>query len=311
MLQNYENVLREYVYNQTPIVKGNLSKKTLKTIYAQIDEEAANAERDDLIARALRVEIANSDINAQHEQAKNLVSFEEITKKLATRLLSVKNSTLEANVKSQELQSTKTAIELLNSANVSKLVAIQNILVTAGSYIHGRQREISNVNSMTAKDIRFALHSDFALYEQIFEDFGKVFKNAASASDLISEYNKLRPEGTPEMTEEKLKDIASSVDNIKQTCEDCRIWMERYRRISVVDALSEIGDAVQSPTIHSYIDEMFVKGGQRPVDMMAMEHLFGAADAVKDESIRLISHVVKKAKDIANDKTIDKAVEIL
>ena len=311
VLQNYENVLREYVYNQTPIVKGNLSKKTLKTIYAQIDEDAANAERDDLIARALRVEIANNDINAQHEQAKNLVSFEDITKKLATRLLSVKNSTLEANVKSQELQSTKTAIELLNSANVSKLVAIQNILVTAGSYIHGRQREISNINSMTAKDIRFALHSDFALYEQIFEDFGKVFKNAASASDLISEYNKLRPEGTPEMTEEKLKDIASSIDNIKQTCEDCRIWMERYRRISVVDALSEIGDAVQSPTIHSYIDEMFVKGGQRPVDMMAMEHLFGAADAVKDESIRLISHVVKKAKDIANDKTIDKAVEIL
>ena len=311
VLDRYKAALNDYVYNKNPLFNGNLNKATLKTLYAQIDDQAAYAERQDLIARALKAELDGFDVNAQHEEAKKLASFEDVTKKLATRLLSIRNSNLDPDVKSQQQESTNTAIELLNSANVAKVVAMQNIVVSAGSYVHTRARELRNRTSMSSKDIRFALHSDFALYEQIFEDFGKFLKSSTDRTTLVKEYNRLRPDGTAETTEDDLNDLASQIDNIKQTCEDCRLWMEKYRRSSVIDALAQIGDQVNSPTIHGYIESLFNPASERPVDMTALEHSFGAADAVKDEAIRLMAHMVKRAKDIANDKTIDRCADIL
>lgn len=311
VISKYEQVLRNYVYNKTPIYKGNLSKKMLKTMYSEVNDDVANAERIDLIAKAFRIETGDLNTNAQLEEYKKLSSFEDISMKLSTRLLSIKTADLDPNVRSQEIEFTKTAIELLNSANVAKIAAIQSILISAGSYIHQRLREVRNKQSMSAKEIRFALHSDFALYEQVLGDFNKFLKNAEDRAKYIEEYNRLKEDRSPEMTNDIVEQLVSTIDNTVTACRDGRELMEQYRRDSDVDALAEIGMQVNSPTIGSYLNAMFSPKAQRPVDMLSLEHSFGAADAVRDESIRLVAHMVKQAKDNAHFKSIDKAVKIL
>lgn len=310
-LSQYEHVIKNYVYNATTISSKNFSNKELKQLYQEIDGPLAFNQKMQMTAKALNASLNTYSINAQHEEAKQIASYEEISKKLSTKLLSIRSSNLSADEKSLQIESTKNSIELLNSANVAKYTAISNIVKKTGPYILSQLRQIRDNKNMSDKDLRFKLHSDFATYQTVFNDLAILIKNTEDKHKLINEYNSLVTNPSEQITMNDIDRLISQLDDLVQNCKDGKEILEVYRKNRVIDVLSKEGEQSKSPTIDKYIDIMYSLKQERPTDMLSFEASFGAADAVNDETVRLLAHIVKKATDTANDRSIEKAADLL
>lgn len=309
-LNEYQQIINDYINNVPQIKEGNiLEESDLKEYSKNIDYNALTF--DEAISAQNRLNFLLNNFESNNMNANN--AFDGVTRSLETRLLSIKNSILSEDRKAEEYQSTQTAIQMLDSSYVSTFVAMKNITDSVSAQLLRDIQELENkmntVGTISFEEYQYQMHSNFGTWEGVFDQFSTLYKNKSNVQQLLDEANSLLSANEPRITEDDVKNMLDTVNRVKNMCRDTMKTLSLLRNQKVKQELLSIGKKVNADDINDFVDAMYSTLPSLE-DIKDITKSFASADAIDIPGIRALTNIVNKAKDSAEEKAQDKALQL-
>ena len=321
-LKAYEKAFKNYIYNKPLITRGNISSKSgLMKMYDQISDRALFYDKylEDMKSFEKSFSIYKNN-NYMRTNRKKLdenkgetVSYDGIINKLQARLLAVQHSALSKEDRLKQAQATQSQIQLLNSETASKYIAVTSMLKYIGpKLIQDIESIIEARNSgeiLSDKELQYQKHDNLGVYYHVLNDMHSIIYTKEGVAQMLDEANRMVTKEEDKISADDIGRLIKDISELRDFAQTGLNIIENLILKSAARTIYNIGDSVESPTSDEYAINI-LKNVAFEQDITKLEALFSPADSVKNETIRLLAHMVGKVNRKADDKTAEKFVEL-
>lgn len=321
-LKAYEKAFKNYIYNKPLITRGNISSKSgLMKMYDQISDRALFYDKylEDMKSFEKSFSIYKNN-NYMRTNRKKLdenkgetVSYDGIINKLQARLLAVQHSALSKEDRLKQAQATQSQIQLLNSETASKYIAVTSMLKYIGpKLIQDIESIIEARNSgeiLSDKELQYQKHDNLGVYYHVLNDMHSIIYTKEGVAQMLDEANRMVTKEEDKISADDIGRLIKDISELRDFAQTGLNIIENLMLKSAARTIYNIGDSVESPTGDEYAINI-LKNVAFEQDITKLEALFSPADSVKNETIRLLAHMVGKVNRKADDKTLDKFIEL-
>lgn len=322
-LDEYSNRFNDYLLNKNRIIDGDLSTNSgLYKLYKSLSNTTISNEQYFEYRTQLNRQIQqlNSDNfihlnNPANEQSEeNAINrIQDVATNCADYLtLSLKalmSSRMPNLYKSTQKQILESQIQMFQLGYKTAYTAISQLLIQIQPQLIKEYQTLSNIynegKKISSDMYMYQYHDRFGTYARIFDDISKILESNEIKQILASQTNQ---SGTSQ--EAAVKEILRLHQQIK-TCRDvvtsAQNCLEQLLTRNIKSTMTKVGEDVHDVTMGEYLSQLEKITG----DTSAFFTTVGSIDRAKDNSLRVLFHLVNDAINKADIATFDKSVDLL
>lgn len=318
-LVSYQKALKDYIYNRHSVQSGIDIKSALKNNYN--DPVLQNADRsiDDAITlnnAKIAFETHNYSriqITVDREKIKS-VNWDKVISNLTSRLLALKSSQLQPDIKNKLTQSTRNQIQLLQSQTTSKYTAVSIMAYSLAQQILddvNRLQQIKNDHGrISDSDYQYQMNDNLGMYDIVLNDIYNIITEEGKQS-MVKEMNQLAVSDNEKIKEEDVDTLTSMIVHVRDLAKCGTNLLNSMLIDNVAFTMQQVGEEVQSPEVQNYINQLVNGELSFGQDVGWFTKMFGAADSINNEAIKTLSHLISNVNDKVDESVFDTCVPLL
>ena len=317
-LQNYQNIVKDYLYNK-PIINNmedndidNAIKELLKQDPDIVAVENLILKERDFIFKLDNFEknhykIPYVDPNAKYNN--KAASYKDIARMLKTRLLAVTHSQIDSATKVNQSQALISQIHMFNSETASKYLAITMSLQQIVPQILEDIRNLRQLEDVSNDEYIYQRHANFEMYSKLMSDLGDILKDKDDVSELIESWNFTAESDADKIGVEDINKLIDQIQDAKIIADSGKQLTNRILDKNVKRDLADIANRVGDEDMPEYLDELH----KIDYDTSVHQRYLGSVDSARDNGLRAIAHMVTEANrkaELEMEPVIQKLVKL-
>ena len=329
-LNDYENIFNEYLANHFAVEHGNIKDtSSLISIYKQssnlqdtqdIIDGIKNVSRylDNLDINYYKWFVGNKPTSVSTDEIK-LPTYQQIVDMLKVRINAIRTSNLDEKDKATLITITQGQIDMFSNKSTTKYTAIMS---TMSQIVPQILQDLENIRSIKdagmtidSSTYMYQMHSNVGMYNQVAVSLLQMLNNNPNVVELINEYNNSDKQGS-DISINDINEIKEDVSNLVSITEEGKKVLELMLKKNVAQTIRNQAEKAGSIEGLEYVENVVEQFGvdDNPIfseDISSFEKWAGSMDSSTNEAIRAMSHMINNALDVAHEKTLSKAVELI
>lgn len=305
--------VEDFLMSRTVIENSKPSDQETIDYYNDIMENMSEYDRVGENVKHLNKSIDYIDRRYKKSSNGGDTYYQNIRNSLSVRLNAIRTSSLDASKKANLTNSTQSQIDLFTISTMSQYDTITSFLRQVVPQLIQDKQEICDIyykhKNFTSNDYMFQMHSNIKMYDSIVEQLQLMLSKDGNIQQIVDLYNKGKID-KDKISVDDLLNIKQDVDNLSSVTTAAKAVLDHMLDTISYDKMKSISESVGAREGVKYADS-FIMHEIINDDISVRQLYAGASDSSSNEAVRVISHMVNKAIENADNDTIPVGLAML